>query len=148
MGDVQALAYTGEDPGRKGDYGAVNLRMDEEDAHWFHLARLPEDKSDVDTVRRCLRECAIRQRISTCTVRLEIRKPPLFPTWMSQPPVSPENADFRYQTLVRQGFEVRAHVVQATPADIEIPDALSLQAQILDLQSHLSTLQLSLGRLP
>lgn len=147
MEEVEALAYRGSNPGKKGDYGAVNLRMDEEDAHWFHLAKLPGDKSDVDTIRRCLRECAIRQRVAACTVRLEIRKSPLFPDWMGQPPVSPESADFRYQTLSRQGFEVRAHVLQATPADIEVPEVTSLQAQVLDLQAHLAKLQLTLSSL-
>ena len=144
---MDTLAYKGEDPGKKGDYGAINLRMDEEDAHWFHLAKLPTDKTDVDTVRRCLQECAIRQRIATCTVILEIRKAPLFPAWMAQPPVSPEAADFRFQILSRQGFEVRAHVVQAAPVDMEIQEPLTLQAQIMDLQGQLARLQLALTSL-
>jgi hypothetical protein len=88
---------------------SVMVRLTDTEFEALEMHQRPgEDRSE--TIRRVL-----VSYVPTLDVMLEYRKPPLFPEWMKQGPVTILQADTTASNLAARGFEVRIANTEPRP---------------------------------
>ena len=139
VGGVGSLIFQG-DPGKKGDGWQTMLRLDLEEAHYLELASDPKDRNRPETIRRCLREAAMRNAAGELWVKLHLYKPPLFPKDQMRPVIVPAHiADKRARHYLSLGWEAEVSAVGGEEEGSTSKGADALLMEIDALAAELSS---------